>query len=418
MSIGLTVGAENVAAPARRRRIPPLAYLGVAAAVLAVVSAVRVGTGAQDLTSSGTVAAALTAAVPIALAGLGGLWSERAGVVNIGLEGQMVLGTWGAGFAGYQWGPWAGVALGLLLGALGGLLHALATVTFGVDHIVSGVAINLIAPGVALFLAKLEFSHAPGGGQKQSPPVSDVQHLSVPGLSSGLLDVERKLWCFVSDLAAFLRGLTTQVSLLSVVAAALFVLTFYVLWRTPFGLRLRSCGEAPYAAESLGVKVLTHKYAAVVISGAMAGLGGAFLAVSSGQYRDGQTGGRGFIGLASMIFGNWRPGGLAAGAGLFGYTDAMQLRGSNAVHALLLLLGIALLVLAVVQVLARHRVLAAVAAVLGAAFVAWFATTDELPPELVFAAPYVVTLLVLALAAQRLRMPKADGLIYRKGEGH
>ena len=418
MSIGLTVGAENVAAPARRRRIPPLAYLGVAAAVLAVVSAVRVGTGAQDLTSSGTVAAALTAAVPIALAGLGGLWSERAGVVNIGLEGQMVLGTWGAGFAGYQWGPWAGVALGLLLGALGGLLHALATVTFGVDHIVSGVAINLIAPGVALFLAKLEFSHAPGGGQKQSPPVSDVQHLSVPGLSSGLLDVERKHWFFVSDLAAFVRGLTTQVSLLSVVAAALFVLTFYVLWRTPFGLRLRSCGEAPYAAESLGVKVLTHKYAAVVVSGAMAGLGGAFLAVSSGQYRDGQTGGRGFIGLASMIFGNWRPGGLAAGAGLFGYTDAMQLRGSNAVHALLLLLGIALLVLAVVQVLARHRVLAAVAAVLGAAFVAWFATTDELPPELVFAAPYVVTLLVLALAAQRLRMPKADGLIYRKGEGH
>ncbi len=418
MSIGLTVGAENVAAAARRRRIPPLAYLGVAAAVLAVVSAVRVGTGAQDLTSSGTVAAALTAAVPIALAGLGGLWSERAGVVNIGLEGQMVLGTWGAGFAGYQWGPWAGVALGLLLGALGGLLHALATVTFGVDHIVSGVAINLIAPGVALFLAKLEFSHAPGGGQKQSPPVSDVQHLSVPGLSSGLLDVERKHWFFVSDLAAFVRGLTTQVSLLSIVAAALFVLTFYVLWRTPFGLRLRSCGEAPYAAESLGVKVLTHKYAAVVISGAMAGLGGAFLAVSSGQYRDGQTGGRGFIGLASMIFGNWRPGGLAAGAGLFGYTDATQLRGSNAVHALLLLLGIALLVLAVVQVLARHRVLAAVAAVLGVAFVAWFATTDELPPELVGSAPYVVTLLVLALAAQRLRMPKADGLIYRKGEGH
>jgi simple sugar transport system permease protein len=150
----------------------------------------------------------------------------------------------------------------------------------------------------------------------------------------------------------------------------------------------------------------------------MAGLGGAFLAVSSGQFRDGQTGGRGFIGLASMIFGNWRPGGLAAGAGLFGYTDAMQLRGSNAVHALLLLLGIALLVLAVVQVLTRHRAVAAVAAVLGLVFVLWFASTDELPPELVGAAPYVVTLLVLALASQRLRMPKADGLVYRKGEGH
>lgn len=419
MSIGLSVGAENVAAtPAQRRRVPPVAYLGVAALVLAVVSAVRVGTGAQDLTSSGTVAAALTAAVPIALAGLGGLWSERAGVVNIGLEGQMVLGTWGAGYAGYQWGPWAGVAFGLLLGALGGLLHAVATVTFGVDHIVTGVAINLISPGVALFLAKLKFAHAPGGGQKQSPPISDAQHVSIPGLSSWLFDVERKHWFFVSDLAAFVRGLTTRVSLLTIIAAALFVLTFYVLWRTPFGLRLRSCGEAPYAAESLGVKVLTHKYAAVIISGAMAGLGGAFLAVSSGQFRDGQTGGRGFIGLASMIFGNWRPGGLAAGAGLFGYTDAMQLRGSDAVHALLLLLGIALLVLAVVQVVARHRVLAAVAAVLGVVFVLWFVATDELPPELVGAAPYVVTLLVLALASQRLRMPKADGLVYRKGEGH
>jgi simple sugar transport system permease protein len=419
VSIGLSVGAENVAAaPAQRRRITPLAYLGLAAAMLAVVSAVRVATGAQDLTSSGTVAAALTAAVPIALAGLGGLWSERSGVVNIGLEGQMVLGTFGAGYAGYQWGPWAGVAFGLLLGALGGLLHALATVTFGVDHIVSGVAINLIAPGVALFLAKLKFSHAPGGGQKQSPPITDVKHVSVPGLSPWLLTLERKQWFFVSDLAAVVRGLTTRVSLLTILAAVLFVLTFYTLWRTPFGLRLRSCGEAPYAAESLGVKVLSHKYAAVVVSGAMAGLGGAFLAVSSGQFRDGQTGGRGFIGLASMIFGNWRPGGLAAGAGLFGYTDAMQLRGSDAVHALLLLLGIALLVLAVVQAVARHRVLAAVAAVLGAAFVLWFATTDEVPPELVGATPYVVTLLVLALASQRLRMPKADGLIYRKGEGH
>ncbi len=418
MSAGLTVGSEPVAAPAQRRRIPPVGYLGLAAAMLAVVSAVRVFTGAQDLTSSGTVAAALTAAVPIGLAGLGGLWSERAGVVNIGLEGQMVLGTWGAGYAGYQWGPWAGVAFGLLLGALGGLLHGLATVTFGVDHIISGVAINLIAPGVTLFLAKLEFSHAPGGGQKQSPPVSDVQHLTLPGLSSALQTIERKQWFFISDLAGLIRGLTTNVSLLSIVAAVLFVLTFYVLWRTAFGLRLRSCGEAPYAAESLGVKVLSHKYAAVVASGALAGLGGAFLAVSSGQYREGQVAGRGFIGLASMIFGNWRPGGLAAGAGLFGYTDAMQLRGSDAVHALLLLLGIALLVLAAVQFRARRRALAAVAAGLGVVFVVWFATTDELPPELVGAAPYVVTLLVLALASQRLRMPKADGMVYRKGEGH
>jgi simple sugar transport system permease protein len=413
---GLTVGVAEVAAPARRH-LSPIAYLYIAVAAVTVVSLVRVITGAEDLTSSGTVAAALTAAVPIALAGVGGLWAERAGVINIGLEGMMVLGTWGAGFAGYQWGPWAGVVLGVLLGAFGGLVHAVATVTFGVDHIISGVAITLVAPGLTLFLSKLYFSKAPGGGQKQSPPIPDVGTVTVPGLSPVLGRVEDRHWFFVSDVAGVLRGLTTGLSLLSIIAAALFVVTGYVLWRTPFGLRLRSCGEAPYAAESLGVNVYKYKYAAIITSGGLAGLGGAILAVNSSQFRDGQTGGRGYIGLASMIFGNWRPGGVAAGAGLFGYTDAMQLRSESAVHALLLLLGLALLVLAVVQVRAKRYAVAAVATSLGAAFILWFAVTDKVPPELVGAAPYVVTLLVLSLAAQRLRVPKWIGQVYRKGQG-
>jgi simple sugar transport system permease protein len=412
---GLSVGVATVAPT--RSRLSPTVYLYIAVAAIAVVSLVRVFTGADDLTSSGTVAAALTAAVPIALAGLGGLWSERAGVINIGLEGMMVLGTWGAGFAGYQWGPWAGVVLGVLLGAFGGLVHAVATVTFGVDHIISGVAITLVAPGLTLFLAKLYFAKAPGGGQKQSPPIPDVARVSVPGLSSALGDLETKHWFFVSDLAGVLRGLITDLSLLSLLAVVLFVITGYVLWRTPFGLRLRSCGEAPYAAESLGVNVYRYKYAAIVASGALAGLGGAILAINSSQFRDGQTGGRGYIGLASMIFGNWRPGGVAAGAGLFGYTDAMQLRSESAVHALLLLLGVALLVLAVIQLRAKRYAVASVATVLGAAFIFWFAATDKVPPELVGAAPYVVTLLVLSLAAQRLRIPKYIGQVHRRGQG-
>jgi simple sugar transport system permease protein len=235
-------------------------------------------------------------------------------------------------------------------------------------------------------------------------------------VASGLQDIERKHWFLVSDVAGVLRGLTDHLSLLTIFTVLLMAATSYVLWRTPFGLRLRSCGEAPLAAESLGVNVYRYKYAAVVMSGALAGLGGAFLAITSSQFRDGQTGGRGFIGLAAMIFGNWRPGGLALGAGLFGYTDAMQLRGSDAVHALLLLLSIALLVLAVIQFRARRPVIAGVAAVLGVAFGWWYFASDHLPPELVGAAPYVVTVLVLALAAQRLRMPKADGRIYRRGE--
>ena len=416
MSTGLSVGTEVVPArPGRRLRASWIVF-GVLGA-FGVLALVRALTGATDLTSRGTVQAALTAAVPIALAGLGGLWAERAGVVNIGLEGMMILGTFGPGLAGYQWGPWAGAVFGLILGALGGLLHAVATVTFGVDHIISGVAINLLAPGLALFLSKLYFSHAPGGGQKQSPIIRDMPKVTVPGLSTWLHDLEDKHWWLISDLAGVLAGLTTDVSLATIIAALLLIGSVYVLWRTPFGLRLRSCGEAPVAAESLGVNVYKYKYYAVIGSGVFAGLGGAFLAISSGQFRDGQTGGRGFIGLAAMIFGNWRPGGLASGAGLFGYTDAMQLRGSDAVHALLLLLCIALLALAVYQVFRGERVIGVVAAVLGIGFGWWFFATDKIAPELVGAAPYVVTLLVLALASQRLRMPKADGQIYRKGEG-
>ncbi len=111
------------------------------------------------------------AAIPIGLAGLGGLWSERAGIVNIGLEGMMILGTFGAGYFGYFYGPWQGVLGAILFGAAGGLLHAIATVIFGVDHIVSGVAINIIALGAVQYLAALAFTGVPGGGQTQSPSI-------------------------------------------------------------------------------------------------------------------------------------------------------------------------------------------------------------------------------------------------------
>ncbi|HET8971113.1 MAG TPA: hypothetical protein VFN19_08640, partial [Candidatus Nanopelagicales bacterium] len=122
--------------------------------------------------------------------------------------------------------------------------------------------------------------------------------------------------------------------------------------------------------------------------------------------------------LASMIFGNWRPGGLAAGAGLFGYTDGLQLRDNEAVHALLLFAAIACLIGAVVMAVRRRWLGAAITAVIGVGVLVWYLGTDVLPPQLTSAAPYVTTIVVLALASQRLRMPKADGLPYRRGEGH
>lgn len=405
-----------------KRRLPsagvPLVLLGIAGLVV-VLSAVRAVTGAEDLTSTGTVGAALALAVPIGMAGLGGLWAERAGVVNIGLEGMMILGTWGAGWAGYQWGPWTGVLVGTAFGAVGGLLHALATVTFGVDHIVSGVAINILGLGAAQFLSVIAFEGVRGGGESQSPPIADIREISLPGLKEPLVDLQEKQLFLLSDLAGIVGGLFTGVSLLTIVAILLVLASYFVLWRTAFGLRLRSCGESPTAAESLGVDVYLMKYAAVVISGGFAGIGGAFLAIEAGNgYREGQTGGRGFIGLAAMIFGNWRPGGLAAGAGLFGYTDALQLRrGPESVHGLLLLVSVMLLAAAVLLLLRRRVLPAVLAAVAGVLFLVWYSLTDTVPEQFTTMTPYVTTLLVLALASQRLRMPAADGLPYRRGEG-
>ncbi|MBG0827933.1 ABC transporter permease [Planomonospora sp. ID67723] len=396
-----------------------LLLIGIGALVL-LLSVTRFFTGAVDLTSAGAINAAVALAVPIGLAGLGGLWSERAGVVNIGLEGMMILGTWAGAWGAIQFAnPWAGVLAGAIGGAVGGLLHAVATVTFGVDHIISGVAITILGGGITQFLSKVTFAEMPGGGDTQSPPVPKPGVVSLPWVGEPLADLEAQRWFLLSDLAGILRGLTTNVSLFTILAVALVPLTFYVLWRTAFGLRLRSCGERPVAAESLGVNVYTYKYAAVVVSGALAGLGGAFLSlVASSAYREGQTGGRGFIGLAAMIFGNWRPGGLAAGAALFGYTDGLQLRrGGESVHALLLLVAILIAAVAVYQLVQQKRAQAAVFTGSAAVIVfVIFALTDSIPAQFTSVTPHITTLLVLSLAAQRLRMPAADGLPYRKGQ--
>ena len=408
----------DVPAPAERRfRFTwPWLLLAVAAAIM-LLAVLRVVADADDVASSGTLRAAIRAAMPIALAGLGGLWAERAGVVNIGLEGMMIMGTFGAGYAGYQWGMWAGVVFALMFGALAGLLHAIATVGFGVDHIVSGVAINVIALGAAQYLADIAFTGKPGGGPTQSPPVDPLPTFDIPGLADAAKNLEDRHWFFVSDLAAVIGGFATRLSLLTLLGVGLVVLTYWVLWHTTFGLRVRSCGESPTAAETLGVNVYRYKYIAVIISGACAGLGGAFLVEDATIYRDGQTGGRGYIGLAAMIFGNWRPGGLLAGAGLFGFTDALQLRrGGESVHALLLLIGAILLLMAVWLFYRRSRFQAVASVVIGVGLIVLYLSTDEIPGDFTGMTPYLTTLLVLALASQRLRMPKADGMRYRRGQ--
>ena len=417
MSVTPLIGRAPAAAPKKRFRLSWATVLIGIAIGLVLLSLLRIATGADDLSSSGTLRATLVAAIPIGLAGLGGLWSERAGIVNIGLEGMMILGTFGAGYFGFFYGPWQGVVGAIALGAAGGLLHAIATVTFGVDHIVSGVAINIIALGAVQYLAVLAFTGVPGGGQTQSPRVDDLPSITISALSDPLGDLERKHWFFISDAASLARALVTNLSVLTLLCLALFFLTYWVLWRTSFGLRLRSCGESPAAAESLGVNVIRYKFIAVLISGGFAGLGGGFLAlVAANGFRDGQTGGRGYIGLAAMIFGNWRPFGLLAGSGLFGYTDTLRLRGGgDSIHGLLLLIAVGLILLAAWQVRRGNRIAPLITGVLGVAVGMWYFLTDSVPEDLTGMTPYVTTLLVLALASQRLRMPAADGRPYRKG---
>jgi ABC-type uncharacterized transport system permease subunit len=399
---------------ASNRRLRFLLYLFGG---IVLISVVRQVTGADDLDSAGTLRAALTAAIPIALAGLGGLWSERAGVVNIGLEGMMIMGTLGAGYFTFHYGVVAGILGALAFGALTGVVHAVATVTFGVDHIVSGVAINIIALGAAGFLAEAFFSGLEGGGPTQSPSLDRPPDITIPAVRDWALNLQHKDWFVVSDLAGALGALTDQLNLLTVLSVALVLGTGWLLWKTPFGLRLRSCGESPAAAESLGVNVFRYKFVAVTISGAFAGLAGAYLAmVAASGFQQGQTGGRGYIGLAAMIFGNWRPVGLLLGSTLFGYTDGVQLRrGSESLHALLLLVAIIMVIIVVVQLRKKLYVQATVSMVVAIGLFLWYATTDVVPREFTTMAPYVVTLLVLAFASQQPRMPAADGQPYRKG---
>jgi ABC-type uncharacterized transport system permease subunit len=403
-------------APKRRRTTWWWVPLGLVA-VLVFLSLLELVTDANDLSSSGAIAASLGAMTPIMLAGLGGLWSERAGVVNIGLEGMMILGTFGAALIAYDHGAWAGVIGGIAFGAVGGVIHAVATVIFGVDHIVSGVAINIIALGAVQYLAAVTFGEREGGSATKSPPLPDLPAISWGWASDELLVVERKEIFFVSEVAALLRALVTNLSWLVVISFLLALLTYLVLWRTSFGLRLRSCGESPAAAESLGIAVMRYKFVAVVISGGFAGLGGCFLAmVASSSYRDGQTGNRGYIGLAAMIFGNWRPGGLLAGSGLFGYTETLGLRGGGgSVRALLLAMAAIAVALGVWQLRKRNVVSGAVLVVLGIGIGVLYFAIDEVPSEFTTMTPYVITLLVLGFASQRLRIPAADGQVYRKG---
>jgi simple sugar transport system permease protein len=417
-------------APAPRAPVIPVRYLPLAMALIgvAVMSAARIISDNSDLTSSGTFGVALRTAAPIGLAGLAGLVAERSGTVNIGIEGMMVMGTIFAGWWGWEFGPWMAILGGIVGGITGGLLMSLATTTFGVNHIVAGVAINLIAPGVSRFMAANLFEGVQGGSVTSSPGIDgEMGSITVPFLSGGTVfgwespDVLGALedtgWFMIADIAGLLKGLTTDVSYDVVLTMGLFVGIAYLLWHTPIGLRLRSAGERPAAADSLGVSVHGMRYLGLTLSGALAGMGGAVLVLFAGRYQENQVAGRGFLGLATMIFGNWMPAGTAAGAGLFGYAQGITLRTNPAELVRTLLLAAAIgLVLVAIWMAARQQWTGMGIMLLIALAGLWAYAVAERPNnQLVFVTPYVVTLIAVSVRGQRLRMPAEEGIPWFKG---
>lgn len=407
-----------------RNRVLLFAVLG-----MSVMAITRILADNDNLTSSGTFGVALRGAIPIALAGFAGLFAERSGTVNIGLEGMMISGTIMAGWWGWHWGPWAALIGAVLGGMLMGLLHGVATITFGVNHIVSGFAINIIAPGIARFMANKLFTGQEGGSVTNSPGNSSpIGKFTMPFTSGGdffgwktpdpLGWIEDKGWFLVSDFAGLFKGLTSNLTLDTVLVLLLFVACWYLLWRTPVGLRIRSAGERPSAADSLGVNVYRVKYLAIAISGGLAGLGGGVLELFTNRYQENSVAGRGFLGLATLIFGNWTPLGIVGGAGLFGFFQGITLRTEpeRLVRALILAAALGLVLVTLWAIRTKRPRLVVTAALFAGLGIVAYAMASRPNNQFVYISPYLVTLIAVSISSKRLRPPAAAGVPWRKGQ--
>ena len=287
---------------------------------------------------------------PLIFGAIGGVISERSGVTNIGIEGTMVIGAVAAASASYFTGnPWIAFLVAGICGGLVALLHAVASVTFAADQTVSGVAINLLAPGLALFACRRFFD-----GAAMSPIVTKLPKVFGNSWMSGTV------W---SNL---------NVNVTTVIALLLTIVTWFVLYRPKWGLRVRAVGEHPAAADTLGIDVYKVRYACVILSGVCAGFGGASMTIAIiSQFTQTAISGHGFIAMAAVIFGKWTPFGAYGACLLFGATQALTV-----------LLG---------------------------------GGVAPIPSQILAMLPYAMTIIVLILFVGRSVAPKADGVPYIKG---
>jgi general nucleoside transport system permease protein len=289
-----------------------LGWIAIVVAVLAGVGAVAATqTNESSLDAvfvwSALFAAMLRFATPLTFAALGGLLCERSGVINIGLEGMMLMGAFFGIFGADLTGSWLlGCLIGMLAGGALAVIHAVLSVSFRADQVVSGFGLNFLALGITGYVFVAHY-----GDQGTPGDVPRVPNVSLPG---------------IEDLGFFGEAIGNA-NLLTWVALLLVVLTAVFLFRTPRGLRLRSVGEKPRAAETVGVSVVRTRYIAVIVSGFLAALGGAYLSIALlGSFTENMTAGRGYIALAAVIFGAWRPFGALVAALLFGFSSALAQR--------------------------------------------------------------------------------------------
>ncbi len=261
----------------------------------------------QVVVWSALLAAMLRFATPLAFAAMGGIFSERSGVVNIGLEGMMLSGAFFGILAADKLGSWVlGLLAAALVGGLMALIHAFFAIHLRADQIVGGFAINVLALGLTGYL----FIDIYGG--EGTPPNVD----RIPNIRLGFLQD----WYFIGPILG-------QLNLMIWLALATILLTWIVLFKTPVGLRIRAVGEHPRAAETVGISVYATRYAAVTLSGVLAALGGAYISIGFvNSFNQNMTAGRGYIALAAVIFGSWRPFGALAAALLFGFSSAVAQR--------------------------------------------------------------------------------------------
>ncbi|NGQ94075.1 ABC transporter permease [Brevibacillus sp. SYP-B805] len=316
------------------------------------------------LTGSNLIHDTIVFSTALIFAALGGLYSERSGVVNIALEGMMIIGAFTGAVVTFfvqpffpspsTVAPWIGFFAAIVVGAIFALPHAVASITFKADQVVSGVALNFLAAGLSVYLTKIIFN---GAGQTTTlSTVFSKWHIpllgDIPYLGHALFE-----------------GYPT-----SYLAFALVAITWYVLFRTPFGLRLRAVGEHPRAADTVGINVKRMRYTAVIISGALAAMGGATIALTTtSNFSHNTVSGQGFIALAALIFGKWNPGGVMWAALFFGIAQAIK---------------------SLVQI---------------------YGLTAYVPIEVIYMLPYILTILVLAGVVGRTNAPAAAGKPYETG---